>query len=272
MPMSVVGECAFSWRLPCVSVAGEHFEGNGGVTGGHEFAGNGSQDSSKAWAGASRPGAPGARQATGRCNGHGPGAGLPVANGWGNVGGNWAQSVSTDAATFEAWIRTASKASQTIVIGSNPPGAAPRISVGGDQLSVYWSTAGAAPGWTSADTTPVTDGQWHHIAVVFDGGAITFYKDGVATADRLTVSGVQQAAAGTFQLGAGFGSVTGFVGELYDVRVWSVARSAQQIAAWRWAPMSLSEPGLTARTSSTPPRRRSSTRSVAPPARSPRAR
>ena len=113
---------------------------------------------------------------------------------------------------------------------------------------MYWSTAGAAPGWTSADATPVTDGQWHHIAVVFDGGAITFYKDGVATADRLTVSGTQQ-AAGTFQLGAGFGSATGFMGELYDVRVWSVARSAQQIASWRWAPLSLTEPGLTARTS-----------------------
>ena len=169
-------------------------------------------------------------------------------DGWGNVGGNWAQSVSTNSATFEGWIRTTSKASQTIMIGSDPPGATPRVSVGGDQLSVYWSTAGAAPGWTSADTTPVTDGQWHHIAVVFDGGAIAFYKDGVATADRLTVGETQQ-AAGTFQLGAGFGAATGFVGELYDVRVWSVARSAQQIASWRWAPMSLSEPGLTARTS-----------------------
>ena len=178
----------------------------------------------------------------------GPVLDFPATNGWGNVGGNWAQSVSTGAATFEAWIRTTAKASQTIVIGSNPPGATPRISVGGDQISVYWNTGGSAPGWTSADTTPVTDGQWHHIAVVFDGGAITFYKDGVATADRLTVSGTQQ-AAGTFQLGAGFGSATGFIGELYDVRVWSVARSAQQIASWRWAPLSLSEPGLTVRTS-----------------------
>ena len=167
---------------------------------------------------------------------------FPAANGWGNVGGNWAPSVSAGAATFEAWIRTTAKASQTIVIGSNPPGATPRISVGGDQISVYWNTSGSAPGWTSADTTPVTDGQWHHIAVVFDGGVITFYKDGVATADRLTVSAAQQ-AAGTFQLGAGFGSATGLVGQLYDVRVWSVARSAQQIASWRWAPPSTDRAG-----------------------------
>ena len=178
----------------------------------------------------------------------GPVLDLPSVNGWGNVGGNWAQSVSKGAATFEAWIRTTAKASQTIVIGSDPPGATPRISVGGDQISVYWNAGGSAPGWTSADTTPVTDGQWHHIAVVFDGGAITFYKDGVATADQLS-AGAPQQAAGTFQLGAGFGATTGFTGQLYDVRVWSAARSAQQIASWRWAPPSLTEPGLTVRTS-----------------------
>ena len=178
----------------------------------------------------------------------GPVLDFPATDGWGNVGGNWAASVSTGAATFEAWIRTTAKASQTIVLGSNPPGATPRISVGGDQISVYWNTGGSAPGWTSADTTPVTDGQWHHIAVVFDGGAVTFYKDGTPTADRLTVSGTQQ-AAGTFQLGAGFGSATGFMGQLYDVRVWSVARSAQQVASWRWGPLPGNEPGLTVRTS-----------------------
>ena len=178
----------------------------------------------------------------------GPVLDLLSVNGWGNVGGNWAQSVATGAATFEAWIRTTAKASQTIVIGSAPPGATPRISVGGDQISVYWNAGGSAPGWTSADTTPVTDGQWHHIAVVFDGGAITFYKDGVATADQLS-AGAPQEAAGTFQLGAGFGATTGFTGQLFDVRVWSAARSAQQIASWRWAPPSLTEPGLTVRTS-----------------------
>jgi outer membrane protein assembly factor BamB len=183
----------------------------------------------------------------------GPVLDFPATDGWGNVGGNWAAPVSTGAATFEAWIRTTAKASQTIVLGSNSPGATPRISVGGDQISVYWNTGGSAPGWTSADTMPVTDGQWHHIAVVFDGGAITFYKDGTPTADRLSVTGAQQ-AAGIFQLGAGFGSATGFVGQLYDVRVWSVARSAQQVASWRWGPLPANEPGLTVRTSFDPAR------------------
>jgi Concanavalin A-like lectin/glucanases superfamily len=85
---------------------------------------------------------------------------------------------------------------------------------------------------TSADTTPVTDGRWHHIAVVFDQGAITFYKDGMATADTLTVDSPRQ-AAGDLQLGAGFGATTGFVGQMYGVRVWSVARTAGEIAILR---------------------------------------
>ena len=165
-------------------------------------------------------------------------------SGWGNVPGNWAASVSTGAATFEAWIRTTVKDPQTIVLGSNSPGATSRISVGGDQIAVYWNTGGAAPGWTSADTTPVTDGRWHHIAVVFDQGAITFYKDGVATADQLTVGSTQQ-AAGDLQLGAGFGATTGFVGQMYDVQVWSVARSAQEIAMFRWTPPGPATQGLT---------------------------
>ncbi len=165
-------------------------------------------------------------------------------SGWGNVPGNWAASVSTQAATFEAWIRTAIKDPQTIVLGSNSPGATPRISVGGDRISVYWNTGGDAPGWTSADTAPVTDGRWHHIAVVFDQGAITFYKDGVATTDQLSVGSAQQ-AAGDLQLGAGFGATTGFTGQMYGVRVWSVARTAQQIAMFRWAPVGPPTAGLT---------------------------
>ncbi len=173
---------------------------------------------------------------------------FPATNGWAEVGGNWKGSVSTDAATFEAWIKTTSPDSQTIVLGSNSPGATPRISVGGDRLSVHWNTSGDGPGWASADTTPVTDGQWHHIAVVFDQGAVTFYKDGIATADQLTVDSPQQ-AAGDFQLGAGFGSTTGFTGQLYDVRVWPVARTAAEINTARWTLPVGNEPGLTVATS-----------------------
>jgi hypothetical protein len=55
----------------------------------------------------------------------GPVLKFPSVNGWGNVGGNWAQSVSTGAATFEAWIRTTAKPGQTIVGAVRPLAEAP---------------------------------------------------------------------------------------------------------------------------------------------------
>jgi outer membrane protein assembly factor BamB len=180
-----------------------------------------------------------------------PGAVLrfPNTGCWAQIdSGGWSRAVSTGAATFEAWIRTTTPDSQTIVLGSNDPGATPRLSVGGDRLAVYWDTSGQGGGWTSADTRPVTDGQWHHVAVVFDQGAMTFYKDGSPTADQLSVPSPQQ-AAGALQLGSGFGSTTGFVGDLYDVRVWSVARTAEQVNSARWALPAGTEPGLTVATS-----------------------
>jgi len=62
-------------------------------------------------------------------------------------------SVSTNVATFEAWVRTTVKYPQTIILGSNSPGATPRISVGGDRIAVYWNTGGSASDCTSADTS-----------------------------------------------------------------------------------------------------------------------
>jgi Concanavalin A-like lectin/glucanases superfamily len=93
-------------------------------------------------------------------------------------------------------------------------------------------------------------------------GAITFYKDGVATADQLTAGSPQQ-AAGDLQLGAGFGATTGFVGQLHGARIWSVARTAGQIATCRWAQLVPIPSGLTVATSFDPVSRRSSTWSAA---------
>jgi hypothetical protein len=79
---------------------------------------------------------------------------FPTTGCWAEVGGSWTASVASSSATFEAWIKTTSPDSQTIVLGSDNPGATPRFSVGGNRLSVYWSSTGTGPGWTSADTTP----------------------------------------------------------------------------------------------------------------------
>ena len=52
----------------------------------------------------------------------GPALNFRGTNGWASVPGSWATGVSTDAATFEVWIRTTQQARQTLFIGSNQEG------------------------------------------------------------------------------------------------------------------------------------------------------
>ena len=94
--------------------------------------------------------------------------------------------LSTTAATFECWMKMSTAAgvagrAQTLIrqgIG------APQLTyMGDDKLSVSW----LGNECDSADTRPVSDGAWHHVAVVFDHGYVTLYKDGVATADSFQV-------------------------------------------------------------------------------------
>jgi hypothetical protein len=143
--------------------------------------------------------------------------------------------VTSDAATFEAWINTSAAPDafngQVIYIGKDGDGALPRISVdASSRIKVYWSRAGTGGGHGSSDTRPIIDGRWHHVAVVFDRGAITFYKDGQPTTEQAPVSMPGGQPAGSpCQIGAGFGDATGFVGQVFDLRVWNQPRTGEQI-------------------------------------------
>jgi hypothetical protein len=82
-------------------------------------------------------------------------------------------------------------------------------------------------------TTAVNDGQWHHVAGVYDPLAITkvaLYLDGVLEASgNLTVT-VNTAATGNIQIGRRCDGLHYFNGTIDEVRVWNVARTASQIA------------------------------------------
>lgn len=153
--------------------------------------------------------------------------------------------ISTDSATFEFWIRTTVSGQQAVLKAGDSDAVPlhPMIILQNDQIEVYWDQPGGA-GLLSADSTPVTDGQWHHIAIVFDSGAVTFFKDGVATADSLTVSASISNQLWQMQLGSLWGGAAGFIGDMWDVRVWQTARSADDIADGRWAVLTGTEGGL----------------------------
>ena len=151
--------------------------------------------------------------------------------------------LSSTAATFECWMKmstAAGVASRTQALIRQGLGAPQLTYAGDDKLKVTW----LGQECDSADTRPVSDGAWHHVAVVFDHGYVTFYKDGVATADSCQVPDDLQAPTDLLIGSGGTGGT--FDGELYDVRVWNCARTASEVSSFRYATLQGSEPGLVA--------------------------
>ncbi|MGH3846902.1 MAG: LamG-like jellyroll fold domain-containing protein, partial [Pseudonocardiaceae bacterium] len=149
--------------------------------------------------------------------------------------------LTTTAATFECWMKMSAAAgvaarAQTLI----RQGISVQLTyAGGDKLSVTWLDSQC----DSADTRPVSDGGWHHVAVVFDHGYVTLYKDGVATADSFQVPDGLPAGTGLL---IGGGPDGAFDGELSDVRVWNCARTVSEVSSFRYATLQGSEPGLVA--------------------------
>jgi len=112
--------------------------------------------------------------------------------------------------------------------------------------------AGPNPGRNHpiAGVTPVVDGAWHHAAATFDGSTWRLYLDGSLEAELFVgvpvrSDSVQQAALGS-ALDSGGRPEGHFAGVLDEARVWSVVRSAAEIAAGVDARIA-SAPGLVAR-------------------------
>jgi M6 family metalloprotease-like protein len=144
----------------------------------------------------------------------------------------------TQSLTFAAWIQTTNNSQKQDFLskydftGSESgylvqvlPSGAMNLHVGGNNL--------ASGGRDAADTTPVNDGQWHHIAVVLTlGQTAAFYVDGrLSSTQPLATVAVRNTAPlyiGTFP-----GSYNGspFTGALDEVRLYDQPLAAADIAA-----------------------------------------
>lgn len=94
-----------------------------------------------------------------------------------------------------------------------------------------------------APTAP-TANSWHHVAYTYDTVVQTLYVDGVAVdAEMNPTDGHTPTSAwlGTFD-----GSTNLFKGQLDEVRVWTVARSASQVASDMQHPSGQAQTGLVA--------------------------
>jgi hypothetical protein len=135
--------------------------------------------------------------------------------------------VSTDSATYSMWINTSLKTAQLLFTVAYYH---PYLFLENDQLKLGWDGAGPDTGWISADTTPVSDGRWHHIAVTFDNGKITLYKDGIATNDNFVVSS-RGTADYPVNLGGSTNHLPSFIGQIWNAKIWAKALSAADIQA-----------------------------------------
>ena len=92
-----------------------------------------------------------------------------------------------------------------------------------------------------------TDGNWHHIAAVYDGSHKYLFKDGVqiGTASQsgpVTFNGTRNGIGAN--LDAGLAPAEFFNGAIDEVRVWSIARSSAQINSAMFTQLTGGQPGL----------------------------
>lgn len=155
--------------------------------------------------------------------------------------------------TIEAWIRTSAYVAQSIVTcGDNN-----NVWDLGER-SFYLDDEGIPAfvgfgGQYIYSDMPVNDGNWHHVAVVWDydgnaSGTGRIYVDGVDRTNTLYQHSGRYLNRGTFKIGAPNRNetTTSFDGLIDDVRIWNVARTALQVASFRNSCLSGNESGLVA--------------------------
>ena len=113
-------------------------------------------------------------------------------------------------------------------------------------------TNGLRHTWWNADldATPAanySDGQWHHVAAVYDGTARAIYMDGTVVAQD--VPGANGATNASFRIGS-TNSGEFFKGQLDEVAVWSHALTAVEIEGLATGGVPVGGPKITAFTAS----------------------
>lgn len=113
-------------------------------------------------------------------------------------------------------------------------------------FNYYWGTAGGntSPyqGFNSGFTVGVD--ELAHIALVRDLTAMKlhWYKDGVL--GRTASASYAEAVASNHNLLFGDGYTTNWGGEIYEIRLWNIARTSEEIDKFKNIPLRGDEPGL----------------------------
>jgi hypothetical protein len=149
-----------------------------------------------------------------------------------------APSVSgTNARTIEAWIKTTKNYNpsigglQGVILDMGTFNLGQRFT-----FNILWSNSIRIEigGTGISGTTAINDGNWHHVAVVYDPSQTTqvyLYIDGqLETSGNFGGSMNFNTGSGNMVIGRRIDNVNYFEGTIDEVRVWNVARTATEIA------------------------------------------
>jgi biopolymer transport protein ExbB len=125
------------------------------------------------------------------------------------------------------WVKVEGPQRQATVVSLAEQGR--EITLGIDGLHAFARYSGGGPSVTVTQTGgEFSSGEWHHLALTAGAGQITLYVDGVMAGQ--TASALQE-IGGNLSIGSSFAGGNFFAGELDEVSVAKVARSAAWIKA-----------------------------------------
>jgi hypothetical protein len=131
---------------------------------------------------------------------------------------------ATNAAqTISAWVNIASAPGTSSIVSMTGASSAVKLGLSASTLRVIRND-----GTALISTTAPSTGAWHHVLYTWDGSANNLYVDGVAVAPTATAHD-SGAVSGAF-IGASSASADFFNGKIDDVRIYSTALTATQIA------------------------------------------
>ena len=129
--------------------------------------------------------------------------------------------------TIELWMRREGPSTDLEVIAAKGDPSTYGLALFGDTLLFGFSEADGTE-W-AATATGVTDGSWHHIAGVYDGGELALYVDGLLSGTTPTFGAVPAVNTTPIAIGSYLGLGAAFTGQLDQLRMYDEALSASEV-------------------------------------------
>lgn len=157
-----------------------------------------------------------------------------------------------NARTVEAWIKTTANAnpnaggSQKIIVDWGTFATGQRFT-----FNILFNNAIRleAQGNGLSGTIPVNDGNWHHVAAVYNPAAtnkVSLYVDGVLdVAGNLTVT-VNTGSTMPVRIGRRIDELNSFAGSIDEVRIWNIAKTQAEIQEAMNVELCVPQPSLKA--------------------------